>query len=322
LKKVGTALCILGAILLAFVAFQLWGTSFSEHSAQTRLKTEFSAQLNAHSSTPRTSTPPTSSSPTTSTAQGDTSGGDVLQTQGGSDGTSTGSVAAGSPIGLLTIVRIGMVDDVIIEGVDDADLRQGPGHYPGTPLPGQAGNAAIAGHRTTYAAPFYNLDQLRTGDPIVVRTIAGTFHYAVTRTMIVVPTDSSVLDDTAVSELTLTTCNPRYSAAQRLVVVALLQSSRLAGVAQPPHHRGPSRTSATSTASTSSLGAGGGGSGVAGVVLWGLLAAIVGFFVALIWRRSKYRVPRWTTALVGVPGIFVTMFVFFGHLSTLLPASF
>jgi sortase A len=212
--------------------------------------------------------------------------------------------------------------DVIVEGVSDGDLRQGPGHYPGTPLPGEVGNAAIAGHRTTYAAPFYNLNQLQIGDPIVVQTLAGTFHYAVSESTIVAPSDSAVLDASTTPELTLTTCNPRYSASQRLVVVATLQSSQPAVVAAatPPvrHHR----TAKAEASQLTQLDGGGGGSGITGVVLWGLLAAVVALIGAMAWRRSKRPWPRWVTVAIGTPGFLVALFVFYGHLSTLLPASF
>ena len=132
------------------------------------------------------------------------------------------SIAApddGNPVGLMRIAKIGL-DKVIVQGTSTNDLRQGPGHYPGTPLPGEVGNAAIAGHRTTYGAPFYNLDELVPGDPIVITTVQGTFTYSVTGTVIVSPNDTSVVDNTTFPELTLTTCNPRFSASQRLVVHA------------------------------------------------------------------------------------------------------
>ena len=87
----------------------------------------------------------------------------------------TADPADGQPVGLLQIPRIG-VDKVIIEGTSTTDLRQGPGHYLGTPLPGQAGNAAIAGHRTTYGAPFYNLNELQPVTPIIGHHHAGRLH--------------------------------------------------------------------------------------------------------------------------------------------------
>ena len=87
--------------------------------------------------------------------------------------------ALGQPVGLLSIPKIGILD-AIVEGVGEAQLEEGPGHYPGTALPGEVGNVAIAGHRTTYAHPFYNLDALAPGDNVYILTSQGLFEYTVT----------------------------------------------------------------------------------------------------------------------------------------------
>lgn len=100
----------------------------------------------------------------------------------------------------------------MVEGVDQAHLRRGPGHYAGSPLPGQGGNMAIAGHRTTYGAPFYRLDELEPGDVIRITTRDGEFVYEVTDSEVVAPTRVDVLDDFGDDRLTLTACNPRYPA--------------------------------------------------------------------------------------------------------------
>ena len=121
--------------------------------------------------------------------------------------------AVGQPIGFMTIPRLGMTNDAIVEGAGEAQLQEGPGHYTGTSLPGEAGNVAIAGHRTTYAHPFYNLNLMQPGDFIYITTTQGLFDYEVTSGPTVVPpTDVAVLDASTTPELTLTTCNPRYSA--------------------------------------------------------------------------------------------------------------
>src|SRR5262249_46567550 len=130
-------------------------------------------------------------------------------------------VQEGGPVAEIKIPKIG-VDDIVVEGTARDDLAKGPGHYPATPLPGQIGNAAIAGHRTTHAKPFYNLNELVTGDDIVIKTSYGTFTYRMYQQLIVSPHDVSVVAPTADAELTLTTCNPRYSARQRMVVKAKL----------------------------------------------------------------------------------------------------
>ena len=116
----------------------------------------------------------------------------------------------------------------VVEGVDAQTLKRGPGHYPDTALPGGRGNFAVAGHRTTYGAPFYDLDQLRPGDEVHVQDRSGrTWVYEVTEIEVVLPEDTWVIGPDPHSRglpmLTLTTCYPRFSDAQRLVVFAELQ---------------------------------------------------------------------------------------------------
>jgi len=108
----------------------------------------------------------------------------------------------------------------VVEGTDPDDLRKGPGHYADTPLPGQRGTVAIAGHRTTYGAPFRNVDQLDRGDTIVLQMPYGRFVYKVQKTAIVEPTQTEVTDSVGYKRLVLTACHPLYSAAQRIVVFA------------------------------------------------------------------------------------------------------
>src|SRR5260370_15764804 len=115
------------------------------------------------------------------------------------------------------------VEKTVVEGVSVSDLKKGPGHYPETPMPGHIGNAAIAGHRTTYGAPFYKLDDLKTDDAILITTREGQFKYKVTQSKVVGPDDSSVLNPTADNRLTLTTCHPRFTASQRLGIIASLE---------------------------------------------------------------------------------------------------
>ncbi len=123
----------------------------------------------------------------------------------------------------LTRIRIPAlgVDTVVVEGITPSALRAGAGHYPQTPLPCETGNVAIAGHRTTYGRPFGNVDQLKPGDTIELTTPIGGCVYQVARDPWVVgPTEMSVIDPTAERSLTLTTCHPKGSAAQRLIVRA------------------------------------------------------------------------------------------------------
>ena len=122
---------------------------------------------------------------------------------------------------------------VVVEGVGREDLKKGPGHYPGTAGPGEVGNLVISGHRTTYGAPFNRLDELREGDDLVLETRDSYYTYRVTGQEVVAPTDVDVLlpvpDQPGVRAtealLTLTTCNPKYSARERLILFAALTTT-------------------------------------------------------------------------------------------------
>jgi sortase A len=131
----------------------------------------------------------------------------------------------GDPLGRIRIRKIG-ISFVVVAGTDTASLRLGPGHYPGTPLPGARGTVAIAGHRTTYLAPFRKLNKLAHGDRIEMRMPYGTFTYAVERLRIVKPTAVWVTHRTSYDRLILSACNPLYSAAQRIVVFARLVDTK------------------------------------------------------------------------------------------------
>ena len=125
----------------------------------------------------------------------------------------------GDAIARIEIPAIG-VSDYVVEGTDTASLRKGPGHYPETPLPGDAGTAAIAGHRTTYGAPFRNIDELKHGERVVLDMPDGRFLYRVQRTKVVDDSDLSVLKPVGYKRLVLSACHPLYSAAQRIIVFA------------------------------------------------------------------------------------------------------
>ncbi len=127
----------------------------------------------------------------------------------------------GAAFGRIVIEAI-EVDDVVFAGVSRDTLKKGPGHMVRTPVPGQPGNAVVSGHRTTYGRPFYALDELEHGDRIEIETALGTHVFAVRRTLVVAPTDVWVTDPIDGVWLTLTTCHPRFSAAERLIVQAEL----------------------------------------------------------------------------------------------------
>jgi sortase A len=128
----------------------------------------------------------------------------------------------GDAIARIDIPSIG-VSEYVVEGTDVGSLRKGPGHYPDTPLPGDPGTTGIAGHRTTYGAPFREIDQLERGQPITVDMPDGRFVYRVERTKIVDDQDLSVLEGAGYQRLMLSACHPLYSAAQRVIVFARLQ---------------------------------------------------------------------------------------------------
>ena len=119
------------------------------------------------------------------------------------------------------IPKLGL-DVVVFEGVTTSTLKKGPGHMPWTPLPGQPGNAVISGHRTTYGRPFFDLDLLEPGDMIEVETAIGVHIYEVRESFVVDPTGVWVTDPRDGAWLTLTTCNPKYSARERLIITAEL----------------------------------------------------------------------------------------------------
>ncbi len=136
----------------------------------------------------------------------------------------------GDPLGRIRIPKIGL-SEVFVEGTGAGELRTGPGHYPATPLPGQRGTVAIAGHRTTYGAPFHDIDDLRRGDRIELAMPYGRFTYRVERTRIVPPTATEVTDRVSYDRLVLSACHPLYSAAQRIVVFARLERAEARGPA-------------------------------------------------------------------------------------------
>jgi len=300
---VGRVLVTVGTLLLLFVAYQLWGTGIYQAREQSSLRSQFEHSL--HRVTPTTTTTGTSGP--------------------GSDG-SPPVVAPltppphGDPLGIIQIPRIG-VNQVVVEGVDVADLRKGPGHYPATQMPGHEGNAAIAGHRTTYGAPFGNLDQLSDGDTITVTTVQGRFQYRVTSVQVVDPNDGDVLSPIPYTDaahaghdkatLTLTTCNPKYSAAQRLVVkaeIVLPRNQPLPLPAQALPHRAPGGITGLSGERSSRTP----------TVLWALVAIVVG----LAWWWAFHRRPRWTTWVAGAVPFLVALFLCYTYLERLLPANY
>jgi sortase A len=127
----------------------------------------------------------------------------------------------GHALGRILLPTLGS-SFVVVQGTDGASLRKGPGHYPATPLPGQPGTVAIAGHRTTYLAPFRDIDELHPGDRVVLEMPYGRFVYSVEETRIVKPNAVWVTKPVGYPRLVLTACHPLYSASKRIVVFAKL----------------------------------------------------------------------------------------------------
>ena len=125
----------------------------------------------------------------------------------------------GDAIGRVELPTLGR-GYYLVEGTAPGDLRKGPGHYPDTPLPGERGTVAIAGHRTTYLAPFRTIDKLDRGDRVIASMPYGRFVYRVERTRIVAPSSVWVKRRVRYDRLILTACHPLYSAAERIVVFA------------------------------------------------------------------------------------------------------
>lgn len=209
LTVVGKLLLSAGAGVLLFVAWTLWGTGLYMERQQDRLERRFDAlPALARGPSERASGPGERFDP-----------------------------APGEPVFRLGIPAID-ADHVVVEGVDAEHLRMGPGHYPacgegfdkclevGEAWPGGRGRVVVSGHRTTYGAPFWDLDRLEPGDAIEVATRWGDFVYRVTELQVAEPDALALWVGDDVSELVLTTCHPRFSADRRLFVFAELDGAR------------------------------------------------------------------------------------------------
>jgi sortase A len=136
------------------------------------------------------------------------------------------SVDTGQAIGRIEAPAMDGLNIVVVQGTDTASLQRGPGHYPETPFPGEGGTVGIAGHRTTYLAPFRHIDSMQTGDRITLKMPYAHFFYRVQKTAIVDPTDVGIVKKVGYDRLVLSACNPLYSAEQRYIVFAKLVRER------------------------------------------------------------------------------------------------
>jgi sortase A len=309
IAAIGRTLVTSGLLILLFVVYTLWGTGIFTARAQSQLKHDFEKELQAAQRDN-----PVVTTPTTKPRRGEKPRRTTTTTF-----PARLLVAApeGEPEGIISIPSIG-VEKVFVEGIQPTDLAKGPGHYPGTPLPGQIGNAAIAGHRTTYGAPFYNIDALAPGDKIFVQTLAGDYTYVVSRRPFIVKPDAyRVVANTKDPQLTLTSCHPRYSAAERIIVKArLLRDESDKPNKQPTRINGrkirPPRPEELSTALR------GQANSVAPSVWLGFVVAIVGLL--WWWAFRRWRHPL--TWVIGVVPFLVVLFPFYVYLQRALPPGY
>jgi sortase A len=302
---VGRTLITLGILTLLFVAYQLWGTGLYTSREQDTLRDELTALIRR---TDPVQVPTTTSLPSASTTT--TTGPTPLSTTTTTTLPIPAPPPGGDALAILRIPSIGL-DTVVVEGIRRADLRKGPGHFPDSPLPGQEGNSAIAGHRVTYGAPFGDLDLVENGDEIIVRTVTGTYTYEVFDKQVVNPSDISVLDPPAPGSgdgiLTLTTCNPKFSTAQRLVVQARL-----------PDNETPLPSGRNGTPDLSESDLSGEGGSTMPTVYAGLIAALIG----AMWWLGFHRHPRWTTWFLGAVPFAVSLAFFYFFLERVLPTNY
>jgi sortase A len=356
LGRLGIIVTALGTLAVTFACYQMWGTGVLEWQAQRHLDAELAAKLDGPTSSPSTPSPWESRVPAH----------DLVPVA--ADLVSPPSLAAadqdpdpappdpppahGEVLGRIEIPSIG-VSKVISQGVDRDTLRQGPGHYPSSALPGDGGNVAIAGHRTTHGAPFFDLDQVAPGDLIEIETVDGVFSYEVEAHRapdgserghrIVDPSAVEVIADQGDDRLTLTACHPQYSARQRIIVSALLIESDLdpeppinepdLDPAPSPQGAGPGPPQlggsgpvepADPVATTGGTGPGPAGDDSLGwqpeqvdpTVMWATVLALVahgGWIAGRLWRPRPAYLA--TTPVAAVP-----LFLFFVHLDRMLPA--
>ena len=306
LGVIGKTLIVAGLLVLGFVGYQLWGTALSQSNAQAELTRTLAGESDV-----------------------ETTAGPVVIKQLAEELASVNAATApatapppeGDPVGVITIAKIGL-QRMIVEGVSKPDLKKGPGHYPGTPLPGQAGNSAIAGHRTTYGAPFNRIDELVAGDEIQVATPQGEFTYVVipapgqaTQAWYTVsPAQVEVLANMGDNRITLTACHPKYSAKQRIIVHGVLKTPpAAAAVVVTP----PSETATPAKASAQfDEGQAGDSKALQTALFFGAAAAAVAL---LAWILGKF-VRRWPIYVLATPAILVLIWYAYVYTDRYMPS--
>jgi sortase A len=216
-------------------------------------------------------------------------------------------------VGRITIPTI-EVDKFVVAGVETDDLKRGPGLFLGSPLPGQLGNVAIAGHRTTYGAPFGRINEVKKGDRITLETSAGTYTYVADGAPQIVPATAIEVvktKDPTQATLTLVSCHPKWTSAKRIIVVASLDETVVAQPATPI---------AETPITDAPLSEGWFHDPSAWPTVIALALALIAIYVVTkrIVRRRKQRLIVYPLSLVVFGPV---LFVFFENLSRLLPAN-
>lgn len=325
---VGKTLISLGLLVLAFVAFQLWGTNLEESQHQDELTTAFVEQLADEA-------PPASTEASTAPQKEDGKTlDDVIEALSTKERQKLTVPAAkvGDSVAVIEIPKIG-VKKVVVEGTTTELLKKGPGHYVETPMPGNPGNAGIAGHRTTYGAPFNRINELSAGDVVNVYTKQGKFTYEVMPPpadapgevgpgwWIVDPDDVTVLAPTKDNRLTLTACHPEFSDRKRIIVAAQLSKTTPAAKA-PAKKPEPAATGTDSSGSTVSKKAtptltGWDTTKLDEALKWGAGAFLVWLVAFLIGLKLKRK--RWISYLALSPVFFFFVWYGFTWLNRALP---
>jgi sortase A len=260
---VSRSVTALGILALLFVGYELFGTSIGEARSQTKLLSAFQTQLKTNPSA---------------------------------------VPALGDPVALLEIPRFPS-QDVVVQGVRSTDLQKGPGHDPGSPMPGQVGDAVIMGHRTTYGGPFRHISELARGDSITVFTAEGRFQYTVLDVRVTSGTPL-IATSTEVGYLTLITSDPTFGGNRQVQVLAQLVTQPLTPISEIQMAVGAVRN-----------GSGADRMAYAPVLLWGELFAAVLVIAWVLYRRWS----PWATHLITSPILIALMFLLFSSIDRLLP---
>ena len=274
----GRTMIVAGLLLLSFVAYQLWGTGIAEGRSQNAMSTQFVKPQPIPLVAPEPIQP-----------------------------------KLGDVVGRITIPSIG-VSKYVVAGVRLKDLERGPGLFPGSPMPGQKGNVAIAGHRTTFGAPFSRIDELRNNKRIILESKDGTFTYRVDgQPQIVSATNVAVAQtiDSNTATLTLISCYPKWTSRQRIIVVATLETTET-----PP----PATPLVTTETIVQKPADGWFHDPTAwpSVLFFGFALIAIRIIAAIMARRGRQKIFVYLIA----GGVFIpTLYLFFGALTRLLPAN-